>query len=112
MKQERGGGGGGNREPSGRAKGPSAWCEKKIQGRENSLQDAWGRRGGAVAMRGVWILLEHMKWKKGTDGGGAGGRKKIKRVDRCSRILRFKGESAFCTAVVEEKKKSKPMSVP
>ncbi len=35
-----------------------------------------GRRRCAVAMRGVWILLEHMKWKKGTDGGGAGGRKK------------------------------------
>lgn len=25
-------------------------------------------------MRGVWILLEHMKWKKGTDGSGVGGK--------------------------------------
>lgn len=24
--------------------------------------------------RGVWISFEHMKWKKGTDGGGVGGR--------------------------------------
>lgn len=69
--------------------------------------------------RGVDIV-EHMKWKKGTDGGGdgVGGVKKIKRADRCSRILccttarrGFKGTSAFCSAVVE-KKKSKPMSVP
>lgn len=40
-------------------------------------------------MRGVWILLERMKWKKGTDGdGGVAGRGgEIKREDRCSRIL-------------------------
>lgn len=27
-------------------------------------------------MRGVWILLEYMEWKKGTDGGGVGGQEK------------------------------------
>lgn len=57
---------------------------------------ARGRRRRAVAMRGVWILLEHMKWKKGTDGGGCvGGGKKIKREDRCSRIL-------CCTTATQE----------
>lgn len=70
---------------------------------------ARGRRRRAVAMRGVWILLEHMKWKKGTDGGGCvGGGKKIKRgVHAFSAVLqlhrrRFKGASVFCLAVVKK----------
>lgn len=33
-------------------------------------------------MRGVWILLEYMKWKKGTDGGGVGGKGEKKRPRR------------------------------
>lgn len=45
-------------------------------GEEKSTARRGGRRRCAVAMRGVWILPEHMKWKKGTDGGGVGGRKK------------------------------------
>lgn len=32
--------------------------------------------GGAVAVRGVWISAEYMKWKKGTDGGDVGGGRK------------------------------------
>lgn len=79
-----------------------------------------GRRRCAVAMRGVWILLEHMKWKKGTDGGGVGGRKKNKKrvgVLAFSAVLqqhrgKVKGVSAICPAVVKKEKKSKPMSVP
>lgn len=36
-------------------------------------------------MRGVWILLEYMKWKKGTDGGGVGG--KGEKRDRAEEAL-------------------------
>lgn len=46
-------------------------ARRRSRGR-NVHCEARGRR--AVAMRGVWISLEHMKWKKGTDGGGVGGR--------------------------------------
>lgn len=92
-------------------------------GEEKSTARRGGRRRCAVAMRGVWILLGRMKWKKGTDGGGVGGGKKIKReregVLAFSAVLQqhsgtFKGVSAFCPAVVKKiiKKKSKPMSVP
>lgn len=42
------------------------------EGERKSTARRGGRRRCAVAMRGVWILLEHMKWKKGTDGGGGG----------------------------------------
>lgn len=55
-------------------------ARRKSRGREIHCK-ARGRR--AVAMRGVWITPEHMKWKKGTDGGSVGGRMK-KRDARCS----------------------------
>lgn len=48
-------------------------------GEEKSTARRGRRRRCAVAMRGVWILLEHMKWKKGTDGGGVGGRREKKK---------------------------------
>lgn len=100
-----------------------------VRGEDPGEEKFTARRGGrrrrrrAVAMRGVWILLEHMKWKKGTDGGGVGGRKKEKEKKERVGVLafsavlqphrgRFKGVSAFCPAVVKKKKKSKPMSVP
>lgn len=67
-----------------------------VRGEDPGEEKFTARRGGrrrrrAVAMRGVWILLERMKWKKGTDGDGGvagkGGKKKKKRKERCSRIL-------------------------
>lgn len=83
------GGGGGNTEPSGRqGQGTVCMVRGEDPGEEKSTARGGGRRRRcAVAMRGVWILLKHMKWKKGTDGGDAGGRKKMKRQDRCSCIL-------------------------
>lgn len=68
-------------------------------------------------MRGVWILPERMKWKKGTDGGGVG-REGKKRQDRCSRVLCWstnqahrRGDSRerlhFFPAVLEKREKIK-----
>lgn len=82
------GGGGGNTEPSGRAQGPSAWCEAKIQGKKNSLQGAGG--GGVLLLwEGCGYCLSAWNGRKGQmvmvvllEGGGG-----IKREDRCSRIL-------------------------
>lgn len=53
-------------------------------------------------MRGVWILLEYMKWKKGTDGGGVGGRKKRERAEKALCCWRggTKGASTFYPAIV------------
>lgn len=76
--------------------------------KKNSLQGAGGEgRRCAVAMRGVWILLEYMKWKKGTDGGGVGGKGKKKETAqrRRSRFLGWcrggtKGASTFYPAIV------------
>ena len=82
------GGGGGNTEPSGRAKGPSAWCEAKIQGKKNPLQGAGG--GGAVLLlwEGCGYCLSTWNGRKGQMVVVLeGGEKKGKREDRCSRIL-------------------------
>lgn len=65
-------------------------------------------------MRGVWILLEHMKWKKGTDGGGVGRRKKRERgyVFTYSLLCssHIGGDSRerlnFCPEVMKKKKKN------
>lgn len=78
---------GARRRRQGKGEEKKTHCKERREG---------GRRGElrcAVAMRGVWILVEHMKWKKEgqmvvlLEEGGRG-RKKIKKErDRCSRIL-------------------------
>lgn len=43
-------------------------------------------------MRGVWRLLEYMKWKKGTDGAGGGGKEKKKENAQRRRAAVVEGE--------------------
>lgn len=101
-----------------------------VRGEDPGEEKFTARRGGrgaevcAVAMRGVWIFLEYMKWKKGTDGAGVGGKGEKENVQRRrSRLLCYcrggtKGASTFYPAIVEgrgagvEKKKETPTSAP
>lgn len=96
-----------------RGEDPGEGEEKK-----NSLQGAGGEgRRCAVAMRGVWRLLEYMKWKKGTDGAGGGGKEKKKKRERaeearCCCRGRTKGASTFYPAIVGGEKKKKRKKTP
>lgn len=55
-------------------------------------------------MRGVWILLEYMKWKKGTDGSGVGEKEKKKRTRR--------GGALAFSAVVEAEPRERLHFIP
>lgn len=114
------GGGGGKTEQSGRAQGPSAWCEAKIQGTEqkekkkNSLQGAGAAAACCCYERGVDIAWAHEMEERDRWWWLCWRREKNKKrigVHAFSAVLqlhrrRFKGASVFCLAVVKKKKKN------